>query len=155
MILNRFFHYFSGKIAFSILSDSCLSQPSEIPVARASPKPKPTTSRLVCRRSIFSGALRFVLFRDLDWNCKRQDTKKSSQRSGEILVEADRASWKFRIMRKLTSQDFLIVYWRKNCAIINFLCYFVALFAAPLCATSSPPFTLPLAQQSFLYFPRF
>lgn len=36
---------------------------------------------------------------------------------------------KFRIMRKLTSQDFSIVYWRKNCAIINFLCYFAALFA--------------------------
>lgn len=32
-------------------------------------------------------------------------------------------------MRKLTSQDFSIVYWRKNCAIINFLCYFAALFA--------------------------
>lgn len=35
---------------------------------------------------------------------------------------------KFRIMRKLTSQDFSIVYWRKNCAIINFLCYFAAFF---------------------------
>jgi len=45
-------------------------------------------------------------------------------------------------MRKLTSQDFSIVYWRKNCAIINFLCYFVALFAWCLLQNILQPFWL-------------
>lgn len=50
---------------------------------------------------------------------------------------------KFRIMRKLTSQDFSIVYWRKNCAIINFLCYFAAFFAVIVVVWTSC--RLPLA----------
>lgn len=48
-------------------------------------------------------------------------------------------------MRKLTSQDFSIVYWRKNCAIINFLCYFVALFAV-CCSTSCSRFGSAVCQ---------
>lgn len=52
---------------------------------------------------------------------------------------------KFRIMRKLTSQDFSIVYWRKNCAIINFLCYFAALFAVVVVIVVWTSCRLPLA----------
>lgn len=66
-----------------------------------------------------------LLFVILNYNSSLPCAKRSiHSRSGSIRCCA---LGNFRIMRKLTSQDFSIVYWRTNCAIINFPCYFVAL----------------------------